>query len=247
MYALCRSRVLLGTAVLVCSWNAAFARQDAAQGNAAVQGSGPAAAITFTRDWPKGQPPYYSIVVRANGSAEYVSQAAPPFNDLQNAQAAGSDSPDSATQPYSTGFTLGLAATQRIFSLAQQANFFNGSFNYDRHKVADTGKKTLAYSDGSRSFQTSYNWSENNAIDNLTHTFEGISLTLESGEQLRHLMRFDKLGLNAQLAGMEQAAGAGEMREIQLIAPVLNEIASDSAYMHIAQQRARHLLSIAAR
>lgn len=213
--------------------------EPAGSGDDAVPRKMSAPTITFTRDWPKGEPPYYRMTVHSDGSAEYLSHETPLATEA--------DPNDSTNPPYSTGFSLTPASTQKIFSLAEQANFFNGNFNYDRHRVADTGNKTLAYSDSARHFQTSYNWSENNAIDDLTHLFEGIALTIESGEQLRHLMRFDKLGLNSQLTGMEEAASSGQMREIQLIAPILNQIASDSAYMHIAQQRARHLLSLASK
>ena len=60
-------------------------------------------------------------------------------------------------------------------------------------------------------------------------------------------MRFDKLGLNQELSGMEQAAHSGQLRELQIIAPVLQQIASNSGYMNIARERARNLLQLASR
>ena len=241
---------VLRIALLLCLCAAASAQQAGAtpegvgqEASTSLANTGP--TVTFTRDWPKADPPYYKIVVQSNGSADYSSRTSPTADAAQSSSAENGNG--ASDQPYSIQVKLSEAARQQIFALAQQANYFNGSFNYDHHKVADTGAKTLAYSDAARHYQTAYNWSENNAIDDLTHLFEGISLTLESGEQLRHLMRFDKLGLNAQLAGMEQAAAGGQLREIALIAPVLNQIASDSAYMHIAQERARHLLALAAK
>jgi len=203
-------------------------------------------AVSFTLDWPGAQPPHYTLLMASDGGAEYASQPS-----SSNAVGAASDSLNPSSdpidqEPFSAHFTISAPIRDRIFSLAKQADFFNGNFNYERHRVANTGSKTLAYTDSARHYQTSYNWSENKAVDELTHIFEGIGSTIESGRRLQHLMRFDKLGLNAELSGMEQAAQSGQLRELQIIAPVLQQIASNSGYMNIARERARHLLQLAA-
>src|SRR5207237_8379749 len=114
-----------------------------------------------------------------------------------------------------------------------------------KHKVEQTGIKPLAYENDSRHDQPTYNWSQNPAISELNSIFMAISNTLESGGRLSYLMRFDKLGLEQELKGMEQAAAAGELRELAAIAPTLEQLASDASYMHIVQERARHLLKLA--
>ncbi|HTC78411.1 MAG TPA: hypothetical protein VK657_07330, partial [Terriglobales bacterium] len=149
------------------------------------------------------------------------------------------------SEPYREKFTMGAADRQRIFALARQAGYFNGNFDFSKHKVAQTGVKTLAYEDATRHYQTTYNWSQNPAISELNSIFMAISNTLESGRRLSYLMRFDKLGLEKELKGMEQAAAAGELRELAAIAPTLEQLASDASYMHIVQERARHLLKLA--
>jgi len=204
-------------------------------------------SVSFTLDWPGSQPEHYTVLVAFDGSSDYSSQisTASPASSASESASPTSDSVSEA--PFETRFTITAPIRERIFSLAQQANFFNGNFNYNQHRVADTGTKTLAYTDSARHYQTSYNWSENKAVDELTHIFEGIGSTIESGYRLQHLMRFDKLGLNQELSGMEQAAQSGQLRELQIIAPVLRQIASNSGYMNIARERARHLLQLASR
>jgi len=109
--------------------------------------------------------------------------------------------------------------------------------------VANTGKKTLTWSDAARKFHTVYNFSENKQLQQLTSIFEGISLTLEHGRKLQFLHRFDKLGLESELSGMEEMFKRHDLYELQLIAPTLRKIANDTAVMHLARQRAGRLLA----
>lgn len=182
--------------------------------------------VTFTRNWQASQPQFFKVEVESSGRAVYTSQSA------------------EKEEPYTFRFTMSQPTRDKIFALAEAANYFNGSFDYTQHRVAQTGIKTLSYHDASHNSQTTYNWSQNKAVDELTKVFTGISNTLEAGRQLDYLMQHDRLGLNHQLEGMEHEADSGELSEIQLIAPELQQIASDATYMHIAQERARRLLHV---
>ena len=186
-------------------------------------------SIIFSRTWANGAPQYFKIEVTQDGRAVYSSQQ-PSTND-----------------PQVQKVDLAKQLTLRIFVLAQRANYFQGNFDYSKHKVAQTGLKTLAYSDAGRHFQTSYNWSENASIEQLTQIFEGLSQTLESGRKLATDIRYDRLGVAADLQSLEDAANSGEAVDLELIHPILVQINSDTALMHIAQQRAGHLLALAAR
>jgi iron-sulfur cluster repair protein YtfE (RIC family) len=126
--------------------------------------------------------------------------------------------------------------------LAAQAKYFDGDFDYKKHAIANTGRKTLTYADMVRHFQTTYNWSENPAIDQLTRYFQGVSSTIQHGRKLEFLHHYDKLGLEAYLKGMEEEAQSHYLAELTIIAPVLESIAGDSSVMNIARQRARRLL-----
>jgi hypothetical protein len=187
--------------------------------------------VTFNCLWEAATPQLYAITARSTGSTRYVSS-----NPVRQ-------STDRTVDPdYEIEFTLSSSGSAKIFALATQANYFDGDFDYKKHAVANTGSKTLTYADLARHLQTTYNWSENAAIDQLTRFFQGVSSTIEHGRKLAFLHRYDKLGLEDELKAMEDEAQSRYLAELQIIAPVLESIANDSSVMNIARQRARRLL-----
>lgn len=175
-------------------------------------------------------PQEFSITVESTGRAA-----------LEIADRSASD-PTPAGAAFRARFTMPEADRERIFRLAESANFFNGNFNYTKNRIANTGDKTLGYADSSRRFSTTYNWSENKAVQALTALFSGIYWTEYYGRQLEQQQRFDKLGLNDTLSVMVRAAERGDLTQLQIIQPVLQRIAEDGAVMNIARMRARRLL-----
>ncbi len=134
----------------------------------------------------------------------------------------------------------------KLFRYAAEANYFSGDFSYKKHPISSTGKKTLTYTDPARHFETTYDYSENKAIQEITDMFLGLSNTIEHGRKLQFLHRYDKLGLEDELKGMESAAENHNLVEIQVIAPTLESIANDASVLNIARQRAKRLLVKAA-
>jgi hypothetical protein len=187
--------------------------------------------ITFDRVWEAYKPQNVTITVQSTGSAKYVSRN--PFTPPEP----GAD-PD-----YMLDFTLSSRNQEKLFRDAREANYFNGDFTYKKHAVASTGKKTLTYSDPVRHFSTTYDYSENKAIQEITNLFSGISNTLEHGRKLVYLHRFDKLGLEDELKGMESAAEGHNLAELQILAPTLKSIADDTTVLNIARQRAKKLFA----
>ena len=186
-------------------------------------------SITFERFWNDYTPQSVTIEVLANGAAKYSSRD-PGKND------------DEADE-YHTEFTVSRERCDKLFRYAGEANYFQGDFTFKKHAVASTGKKTLTYVDASRHFNTTYDYSEHKAIQEITSIFMGISNTIEHGRKLQFLRRFDKLGLEAELKVMEDAAESHSLVEMQLIAPTLESIAEDAAILNIARQRAHRLLA----
>jgi hypothetical protein len=213
--------VVLALAALISSRQAAWA-QKPDQASAIP-------SITFERVWEEFTPQSVSITVSANGGAKYSSRD-PGKNG---------DGPDN----YQTEFTMSRDRCDKLFRYAREANYFQGDFTFKKHAVASTGKKTLAYVDSSRHFNTTYDYSEHKAIQEITSIFMGISNTIEHGRKLQFLRRFDKLGLEAELKVMEDAAESHGLVEIQVIEPTLESIAEDHAILNIARQRAHRLLA----
>jgi len=190
--------------------------------------------IILDRYWEAATPQEYTITVRSSATARYLSRN--PTRIEKDSQAADPD--------YMMDFTMSGGNRDKIFTLAQQTNYFHGDFDY-KHKVADTGKKILTYADPVRYFQTTYNFSENKNIEFITRLFQGISNTIEHGRKLEFMHHYNKLDLDDELKGMEEMAEAGYMAEIQIITPVLQSIANDGSVMHMARQRAQRLLALA--
>jgi hypothetical protein len=196
-----------------------------------------APTVTFTFDWASIQPHHYVISLDNSGSGSYESLTDQPVETPGEPPKA---------DPYALKFTVSPATRDRVFSLARQLNYFNGDFEFHKSRVAATGEKVLAYADASQHHETRYNFSENPGIEELTLLFQGISATVESGRRLSFLHRFDKLGLNEELKNLEHLATQEFARELEIIAPTLQQIAEDASVMHIARERARHLLQRAA-
>jgi hypothetical protein len=190
--------------------------------------------VTFSFHWPSIQPHDYVISVDSSGDAAYQSWMAEPTAE----QSINGD-------PYMVKFTVSAATRDRMFVLARQLNYFNGDFEFHKHRVAWTGDKTLAYADPDKQYQTTYNWSENPGIEQLTELFQGISATIESGRRLERLYHFDPLGLDEELKNLERLVLDHRAVELQVIEPTLQKIADDYRVMNIARQRARHVLQIA--
>ncbi|PYP86999.1 MAG: hypothetical protein DMG65_17870 [Candidatus Angelobacter sp. Gp1-AA117] len=195
--------------------------------------SSPVPTLSFDLYWEAATPQNYTITVDALGAAHYVSR-----NPTRAAAGAEPDDPE-----YDLHFTISGPSRDRIFNLAQELNYFQGQFDYKQHRIANTGAKTLHYQDATRDNSTTYNWSENKSIQELTRLFQGISNTLQFGEKLKFKKRFDKLGLEKELKGMEDLAQNQDLAELQIIAPVLQNIADDTSVLHVARERARRLLA----
>lgn len=186
-------------------------------------------SIGFTRVWNDFTPQSMTMTISANGATKYSSS---------NPAKTGDD-----VDEYKTEFTMSPARRDKLFRYAKEANFFDGDFTFKKHVVASTGKKTLTYSDPARRFSTSYDYSDNKAIQEITNILAGISNTIEHGRKLAFLRRFDKLGLEDELKAMENAAEGHNLAELQIIAPTLDSIASDRTILNIARQRAQKLLA----
>jgi hypothetical protein len=207
------------------------------------------ATVSYKQVWKEAQPAEFSIIVHRSGEVEYVSQdrnLTPPqertapveSNAEQSSQAVDAASQDA----YKKQFQASDALKQKAFALAERVQFFAGQFDFTAHPVAQTGRKTLAYTNGSQHSSTTYNYSEDPTIQELTALFQGISTTIEGGRRLEFDRRFDKLSLDQDLKGLEEQSNAGHLQEVQSIAPLLEKLAGDRTVLHIAQQRAQRIL-----
>jgi hypothetical protein len=194
----------------------------------------PAAAqptVTFVFDWSQGIPwQAYSITVQADGSTHFQGTPAPDT-------ATGGD-----TDLFQQDFTMSAANRSKIFDLAKKLNYFQGDFNSRVKHIAQTGRKTLEYTSADKHGSTTYNWSQNADVQELSRLFVAIANTLDYGRKLSFQYRFDKLGMDARLKELEYIRANHYAEELNVIAPILRKIADDPDMMDISRQTAQQLL-----
>jgi hypothetical protein len=188
------------------------------------------ATVTFTLDFPGSQPGHYSVQVHADGKAHYKSSGGPISPESE-----GNDN-------FDYDFVLSPATRGKIFDLATKAGYFQKNLDSHRKNMAFTGKKTLGYKDAKRSGESSYNYSPDVAVQELTNLFQGLSATLELGHRLEFSLRYQKLALAEELRHVEESARLSPPIEIQAIAPILQQIIADSSVLNVTRARAQRLL-----
>jgi hypothetical protein len=191
----------------------------------------PAALPTVSFDFllEGSEPPHYSIAVAPDGKATYRVDDGP--------SATGSG-------PYSQRFLVSESTRSRIFELSAALQCFQGQFDYRGGRVANMGAKTLKCAWADHESHTTYNYSTNPQLQELTALFQNMSNTIEHGRRIEHLHRYDKLGLEAELKWMEEQEKNKQLAELQAVAPQLERILNDSSVLNVTRRRAEHLLQV---
>ncbi len=222
-------RTLLAAIVIAALSGATFAQTPTLEPNSKTS---PLPIVSFDFVLPGTTPPHYSIAVEPDGKAAYRADEAPP---------AGA----AAGEPYTLKFLLSQPTRTRIFDLALELNCFQGTFEFHGSaRIANMGAKTLKCAYADHETQTTYNYSTNVKLQELSTIFQNISNTLEYGRRLAFLHRFDKLGLEAEMKSMEEQARNNRLAELQAVAPQLESILNDHAVINVTRRRAEHLLQL---
>ncbi len=187
------------------------------------------AAITFTLDFPASQPEHYSIRVQSDGQSRY-----------QSSGRISADSDD--TDSFEFAFTATPETRQRIFDLAAKAGYFQKDVDSHHKGIAFTGKKTLTYKDEHRGGESTYNYSSNPAVQDLTTLFQSLSATLEFGHRLQYDRQYQKLALDEELKRMEEMARSNSLVDVASIQPILDQIIADPSVINVTRARAQRLL-----
>jgi hypothetical protein len=187
------------------------------------------ARVRFSLDFPGSQPSHYSLQVQSDGKSVYESKSK-----------ISSESDD--TDSYDYEFTVSPATREKIFELAAKAGHFQKDLDSHRKNMAFTGRKTLGYKDDRRSGESTYNYSADAAVQELTNVFQSLSATLELGHRLEYSLRYQKLALADELKRTEESARMSPPLELQAIAPILQQIVSDASVMNVTRARAQRLL-----
>ena len=188
----------------------------------------PQISFKFERAVPGVLVPYYIIELRSGGSGLY------------HAEIPGTGSPD--PQKIDRPLAFASPTLKTAFELLDTLQSSKVPCASKLKNIADSGTKTLTYRDPKGNGSCTYNYSENKAVAQLTELFQAIEMTLEEGRSLDFKHRFDRLGLDAEISILTDAAKSGRARELGNIAPTLRSIAGDTELIERVRLRAAKLL-----
>jgi len=175
--------------------------------------------IVYTKTFPGSNPPYMFISVEQNGQVAYR---------------------ESMDEDDAEKFALEPAATAAIFELAQKLDHFKGKLESGL-KVANMGKKTFRWEDGGDATEAAFNYSQDDNARQLQDWFERISESERAVLELKHALRYDKLGVYQALLKIETIWDAKRLTGTSELLPLLDRIAENDAYLHMARERAANL------
>src|ERR1035438_1113019 len=202
------------------------------------------AVVTFSLDFPASQPKHYSIRVQSDGSGRYQSSGSlPADSDETNSRDNDNDNDnDNKNDSFDLDFALAAGTRQKIFELAAKAGYFQKDVDSHHKGLAFTGKKTLRYEDARRNGESTYNYSANPAVQELTNLMQSLSATLEFGHRLQYDRQYQKLALDEELKQMEEMARTNQLIEVAAIQSILDKIIADQSVINVTRARAQRLL-----
>jgi hypothetical protein len=178
------------------------------------------------------QMPAYIISLDDQGAGRYI-EFAPPV--------AAQDGPaERPSQPITVE-----AATLHILRSARSAVAPDRCQSH-RKGIASIGKMTLSFYENDETVQCVFEYSDEESLTAAVAAFESIAETMQCGSRLQHELRYDRLGLDAEIDSLIAENKDGRAIEIQNIAPVLKSIVDDDRVMERVRRKAARLLQDAA-
>jgi hypothetical protein len=193
----------------------------------------PLASVTFTFEHPQLQPSRYTIRVDETGAGRFTSQPGPSSNG-----------DDVMPTPMDRPVLLDDALRADLFSYARAHSFFATNCSTSRTGLAFTGNKTFAYSGPDGNGSCTFVWAGDPALDRITDQMSAVAFTLEEGRRLDLEVRHDRLGLDAELASLQDAYKDHHAADLPNIADQLRAVADDQQVMDRARKRALALLAL---
>jgi|HubBroStandDraft_4_1064222.scaffolds.fasta_scaffold74814_2 hypothetical protein len=132
------------------------------------------------------------------------------------------------------------AETQQLFDLAEKLDKFQHPIESGL-KVANMGTKTFRFEDGTEKHEVQFNYSVDTVAQALLDCFERIAETEQDFSELERTARYDKLGVNDALLVLDISMEHKRVVAAQQFLPLLDRIAKNDSYLHIARERASAL------
>ena len=156
------------------------------------------------------------------------------------ADGAGTYSEGAAADAKQMPLTVSAATLERLKQGEHAAK--SGKCETKAKNVAKTGEKTIRYEAEERTAECTFNYSDDVGLMGTTAAFMAIADTMQRGERLQHDLRYDRLGLDAEMEALVEAQKSGSAIEIGNIATVLQALVSDEHVIDRVRRRAARLL-----
>jgi hypothetical protein len=140
-------------------------------------------------------------------------------------------------------FPVSDALRARIFSLASELQDFRVADLDVHRKIANLGEKTFKYQNGAETHETSFNYTTNEAANQLYQIFEGLGRQQDHIVTLARRLKHDPLGLNDELMDLQKDYDDKLIPEPENLVPILQQIADDSRVIEVARSKARALIA----
>ena len=194
--------------------------------------------LVFHFERPGLPVPVYTFTLHADGSGTYTASylSSTPASKY-------SPYPAAAAAPVETSrpITLSAKTTSLLFDRVRSSDHLQ-TCEAKLKNIANTGAKTISYTGPEGSVRCTYNYTENKSVATITDTFQAIAETLDEGRNIEQKHRFDRLGLDHELAMLADNVRDGRAMEVATIAHVLQSLVDDTQVMDRVRKRAAGLL-----
>ena len=135
-------------------------------------------SLQFSLDRPGTLPLQYTLTVSETGEGRYLPRvdAASPMELKPAPEGDGKE------------IHVSLPVLKKLFAAVPMVE--GGRCETHNKNIARTGVKVLRYKSASREAQCTYNYSDDDRVNDATAAFEGIAATLQFGDRLRSKLRF---------------------------------------------------------
>jgi hypothetical protein len=217
-------------AALTVPWLAVALLALAAHGQA-PRAADPAFQVDYSN--PGLSPAQWTLTLRPDGTGHFRSQTG--------------KTPDPATQGIVTpavdrDIQVSVAYAGRVFETAERHRWFNEPCE-SHLKVAFQGWKTLSYTGPGGYGSCTFNFSKDKDIQDMGDSLQAVAETIFEGARLELLLEHDRLGLDAEMDFLTQAAADGRAQQLCAIRGILERLAGDEAVLERVRKRARLLLA----
>jgi hypothetical protein len=181
---------------------------------------------------PGLSPSQWTLILHPDGTGHFRSQMGKPAADGQQ----GIDTP-----ALDRDVQVSPDFARRAFDAAERHNWFNQACE-SHLKVAFQGWKTFTYTGSQGHGSCTFNYSKDKEMQDLGESMEGVAETVLEGARLEVLLLHDRLGLDAEMEFLTDAAEDGRAIEIGAIRDILERLAQDDEVLERVRKRARALL-----